>query len=107
MLGRQLINAQPSQSLWTKVEKYLLKTDSTLTYFKFISIVTKGVIRKMIEFQATTTPGVYSPAFDDKDFETGELNDLAVTNKGDFEKVLRAVVRCVYLRIIFLYGPER
>ena len=37
-----------------KVEKYHLKSDDTLTYFEFISVGSKGAVRKMIEFQATT-----------------------------------------------------
>ncbi len=79
-----------------KVEKYHLKSDDTLTYFEFVSVGTKGAIRKMIEFQATTTPGLYNLAFGDKDPETGELNDLAITNNSDTEKVLGTVVAAVY-----------
>lgn len=79
-----------------KVEKYHLKSDDTLTYFEFISVGSKGAVRKMIEFQATTTPGLYNLAFGDKDPETGELNDLAVTNNGDTQKVLGTVVAALY-----------
>ena len=58
----------------------------------------------MIEFQATTVPGVYNLAFGDKDPETGELNDLAVTNNGDSEKVLGTVVAALYA--FFDKNPE-
>lgn len=87
-----------------KVEKYHLKSDETLTYFEFISVGTKGAVRKMIEFQATTTPGLYNLAFGDKDPVTGELNDLAVTNNGDTEKVLGTVVAALYA--FFDKNPE-
>lgn len=87
-----------------KVEKYHLKSDDTLTYFEFISLGPKGAVGKMIEFQNTTTPGLYNLAFGDKDPETGEINDLAVTNNGDTEKVLSTVVAALYA--FFGKNPE-
>ena len=86
------------------VAKYHLKSDNTLTYFEFISVGTNGPVRKMIEFQATTTPGLYNLAFGDKDPETGELNDLAVTNNGDTEKVLGTIVAALFT--FFDKNPE-
>ena len=79
-----------------KVEKYHLKSDNTLTYFEFISVGSKGAIRKMIEFQTTSTPNLYNLAFGDKNPTTGELDDLAISNNGDTEKVLGTVVAAVY-----------
>lgn len=79
-----------------KIEKYHLKSDDTLTYFEFISVGSNGTIRKMIEFQATTTPGLYNLAFGDKEPDSGELNDLAVTDNGDTQKVLGTVVAALY-----------
>jgi hypothetical protein len=87
-----------------KIEKYHLKSDNTFTYFEFISVGAKGAIRKMIEFQTTSTPGVYNLAFGDKDPVTGELNDLAVSNNGDTEKVLGTVVAALYA--FFSKKPE-
>ena len=69
-----------------KIEKYHLKSDNTLSYFEFISVGSKGAIRKMIEFQTTSTPGLYNLAFGDKNPDTGELDDLAISNNGDTEK---------------------
>lgn len=67
-----------------KIEKYHLKSDSTLTYFEFISIGTKGAIRKIIEFQTTSTPGLYNLAFGDKHpADADEIDDLAISNNGD------------------------
>lgn len=79
-----------------RIEKYHLKSDNTLTYFEFISVGSKGAIRKMIEFQATSTPGLYNLAFSDKDPETGEIDDLAISNNGDTEKVLGTVISALY-----------
>jgi hypothetical protein len=77
-------------------EKYNLKAEIELTRFEFISEGPKGAIRKLIEFQATTDPGLYNLAFGDKDKHTGEIDDLAVSAKGDTEMVLATVVSAVY-----------
>lgn len=79
-----------------KVEKYHLKSDNALTYFEFISVDSKGAIRKIIEFQATSSQGLYNLAFGDKHPETGEIDDLAISNNGDTEKVLGTVVAALY-----------
>jgi hypothetical protein len=87
-----------------KIEKYHLKSDNTLSYFEFISVGSKGAIRKMIEFQTTSIPGLYNLAFGDKNPDTGELDDLAISNNGDTEKVLGTVVSALYA--FFSKNPE-
>ncbi len=57
----------------------------------------KGAVRKLIEFQTTSEPEFYNLAFGDKDLLTGDLNDLAVTNNGDTEKVLATVIAALYV----------
>jgi hypothetical protein len=66
-----------------------------------LSVKDKGAIRKLIEFQATSEPEFYNLAFGDKDPLTGDINDLAVTNNGDTEKVLVPHLRdyCCFVRI--------
>src|SRR5436190_14435985 len=71
-----------------KLPKYHLKAESTFTRFEFISEGNKGAIRKLLEFQETTDQDVYNLAFGDEDHLTGDINDLAVTNNGDTEKIL-------------------
>jgi hypothetical protein len=78
------------------VDKYHLKSEETLTVFEFISEGPKGAIRKLIHFQPTSQQGIYNLAFGDKDLETGDINDLAISNNGDMEKVLATVVSAVY-----------
>lgn len=78
------------------VEKYNLKAETELTRFEFISEGPNGVIRKLIEFQETTQQGLYNLAFGDKDAKTGGINDLAVSNNGDTEKILATVAAAVY-----------
>ncbi len=87
-----------------RIKKYHLKSDNTLTYFEFISVGSKGAIRKMIEFQVTSTPGLYNLAFGDKNPKSGELDDLAISNNGDTEKVLGTVVAALY--VFFDKNPQ-
>jgi len=79
-----------------KIDRYHLKSDETLSVFEFITIGPKGAIRKIIHFQPTYTPGLYNLAFGDKHPVTGEVNDFAVTNNGDTDKVLATVVAALY-----------
>lgn len=79
-----------------KIEKYALKAESSLTVFEFISEGPKGLIRKMIQFQGTNEPNLYNLAFGDKDPVTGLIDDLAVSDNGDTEKVLATVVSALY-----------
>ena len=78
------------------VDKYQLKSEEELTRFEFISEGPKGAIRKLIEFQQTTDPETYNLAFGDKHPVTGGIDDLAVSDNGDTEKVLATVVAAVY-----------
>ncbi|MGI8636892.1 MAG: DUF6934 family protein [Segetibacter sp.] len=80
-----------------KLPKYHLKAESRFTRFEFIREGPKGVIRKQIEFQATTDFDVYNLAFGDKDPLTGDINDLAVSNNGDTEKVLATIIAALYV----------
>jgi len=79
-----------------KIEKYELKAESNLTIFEFISEGPKGLIRKIIQFQETNRLNVYNLAFGDKNSETGEIEDLVVSNNADSEKVLATVVAALY-----------
>jgi hypothetical protein len=79
-----------------KTEKYPLKSESRFTRFEFISEGSKGVIRKLVEFQETTISGVYNLAFGDFNPQTQQIDDLAVSDNGDTEKVLATVIDAVY-----------
>jgi len=79
-----------------RVEQYHLKSDESLSVFEFISVGPKGAIRKIIHFQQTYTPGLYNLAFGDKHSATGEIDDLAVTNNGDTDKILGTVIAALY-----------
>jgi hypothetical protein len=79
------------------IPRYQLKAEEQFTRFEFISEGRRGAIRKLIEFQRTSDTEVYNLAFGDKDSETESVDDLAVTDNGDTEKVLATVVAAVYI----------
>ena len=79
-----------------KIDKYSLKAESSLTVFEFVSEGQNGLIRKLIQFQETNQPDVYNLAFGDKNADTGEIDDLVVSNNGDTDKVLATVVAALY-----------
>jgi hypothetical protein len=79
-----------------KIEKYQLKSEDSFFVFEFISEGPKGTIRKVIQFEQTNEPNLYNLAFGDVNAETNELDDLAISNNGDSEKVLATVVSALY-----------
>jgi hypothetical protein len=79
-----------------KLERYNLTAEDSLMIFEFTSIGPKGNISKIIKFSDTNLKSLYNLAFGDKDLTTGELNDLAISNNGDSEKILSTVVGAVY-----------
>ncbi len=78
-----------------KTEKHSLKAEESSTTFEFISEGPMGAIRKLIQFQETNEPSLYNLAFGDKVGEA-EIDDLAISNNGDSEKVLATVVAALY-----------
>lgn len=79
-----------------KIDKYALKAGYELTIFEFVSEGRKGAIRKIILFQPTTEPNLYNLAFGDRNPLTGGINDMAVSDNGDTDKVLATVVAALY-----------
>ena len=79
-----------------KVDKYSIKAEGNFTVFEFISEGPKGVFRKIVQFQKTNEANLYNLAFGDKNIDNGELDDLAISNNGDSEKVLATVVSTLY-----------
>lgn len=75
---------------------YPLASEEDITTFEFISEGPKGLIRKIVQFTPTNLKDLYILAFGDKDNITGQINDLAITNNSDTEKVLATVVATVY-----------
>ena len=79
-----------------KLPRYELKAEKSLMVFEFISEGTKGQIPQLIKYSETNLKDMYNLAFGDKNPETGEMDDITVSNNGDSEKVLATVVATVY-----------
>jgi hypothetical protein len=79
-----------------KLPRYELKAEKSLMVYEFISEGQKGQISKLVKFSETSLKDFYNLAFGDKDLETGDIDDVIVSNNGDSEKVLATVVAAVY-----------
>ena len=79
-----------------KSTNYPLSAEDNLKTFEFISEGPNGLIRKMVQFTPTNLQGFYILAFGDKDSKTGELDDLAISNNHDTERILATVAATVY-----------
>jgi hypothetical protein len=79
-----------------KLDRYELKAGRSLTTFEFLSEGRKGKIIKVVQFQRMNLPDLYNLAFGDKNLATGEIDDIAITDNGDSEKVLATVVAAIY-----------
>ena len=62
--------------------------------FEFVSKGKRGTIRKRVAFTETEQSNIYNLAFGDID-EADEINDQAVSDNGDRNKVLATVVSIV------------
>ena len=76
--------------------KYQLSAEKSLMVYEFVSIGPKGQIPKLIKFSETHLKDFFNLGFGDKNPETGEIDDLTISNNGDSEKVLATVVSAVY-----------
>lgn len=77
------------------LEKYELKSGEKFEVFEFISVGKNGQISKMVQYTSTNYKDLYNLGFGDKN-EIGEIDDTAVSNNGDSEKVLATVVATLY-----------
>jgi hypothetical protein len=79
-----------------ELDKYELKSGERLEVYEFISVGPNGRITKLVQFTPTNYKDLYNLGFGDKNAETGEIDDNAISNNGDSEKVLATVVATLY-----------
>lgn len=79
-----------------ELQTYDISQDKKSKSFGFTSIGQKGAIPKLVLYQETSIPNLFNLAFGDYNPQTGELDDLVVTDNGDGEKVLATVVSTIY-----------
>ena len=76
---------------------YLLHASENVKFFEFVSDGVKGKIQKVIAYTETQTVNMYNLGFGDKDLDTGEIDDMVVSDNGDTALVLATVFKSLYL----------
>lgn len=80
-----------------KLDHYTLEAGDRLYTYEFTSIGPKGSIPKLVQFtMLDEEANLYNLSFGDLNRETGEIDDEAVTDNKDTDKVLATVVQAVY-----------
>jgi hypothetical protein len=80
-----------------KLDRYEFKSGDNFLTYEFLSEGRKGKIQKLIQFSLVNQNTLFfNLAFGDKNPETGEIDDMVITDNGDSEKVLATVVAAVY-----------
>ena len=87
-----------------RLEHYEVEISEQEFTFEFDSEGPKGRIRKMIQFSPFENENIFNLGFGDKNLETGDFDDAAVTDNGDTEEVLSTVAHVTYLFSESLYG---
>ena len=78
-------------------EQYDLEPGLALMTFEFVSERPQGLIKKRVLFEQTPKKNLYNLAFGDINPETNDIDDLAITNNDDRDKVLATVAATVYI----------
>lgn len=80
-----------------KLDRYEFKSGDKFLTYEFLSEGPKGKIQKLIQFSLVNQNTLFfNLAFGDKNSETGEIDDMVITDNGDSEKVLATVVAAIY-----------
>ena len=77
-------------------ERYELEVAPDTRTFEFTSVGPKGEIPKLVIYSKIDDKNFYNLAFGDKNLDTGQIDDLVVTNNKDSQKVLATVAFTVY-----------
>ena len=78
-------------------ERYSFTNNLLDTVFEFVSEGTKGRIKKLVQYSKTPINDVYNLGFGDKNQATGFIDDKAITNNQDSNKVLATVASTLYV----------
>lgn len=80
-----------------KVERYRFSTNDSFLDYEFQSEGPKGKIKKVVQYSPQNANGVtyFNLAFGDWNEKTGRLDDFAVSNNGDRERILATVAATV------------
>ncbi len=76
---------------------YKVDISDNYEIFEFISEGPRGSVTKVVKYTEINIKGYYNLGFGDKDPLTSQINDLAVTNNEDSQKVLSTVAATIYV----------
>jgi phage terminase large subunit-like protein len=80
-----------------ELPRYEIESSVSSKYFEFVSSGINGNIVKVVKYVPfPNQEGLYNLGFGDKNIETGELDDLVISNNGDTDKLLATVAMTVY-----------
>lgn len=78
-------------------DKYEIENSVGSKCFEFTSEGVNGSVLKVVQYSLIdAAEELYNLGFGDKNIQTGELEDLVITNNGDAEKVLTTVANTIY-----------
>jgi hypothetical protein len=75
--------------------RYTYEINESFLDYEFTSIGPKGAIKKIVRFTEIDAH-IFNLGFGDLDIETGEINDLNVTNNNDSRKILATVAAAIH-----------
>jgi hypothetical protein len=79
------------------IQRYQIENNVNSVYFEFISLGSKGSIVKVVKYtKINDEPLVYNLGFGDKNLTYETIDDRAVTNNGDTDRVLATVAFTIY-----------
>ncbi len=73
------------------VAQYDVTTEQDTMTFEFVSVGERGAIKKRVQYTATDVPNVFNLGFGDVLALNDEIDDEAISNNGDSQKVLATV----------------
>jgi len=77
-------------------DSYRFEKSPLTYYYEFYSHGPKGKIKKVVQYQQVSMDEeVFNLGFGDVEFETGEVNDLSISNNQDTRKVLATIAQTV------------
>ena len=76
------------------IRPYQIVKTGEVTY-TFNSIGTKGTIKKLVQFSATSQNGIFNVGFGDIQ-PNGEIDDKSESNNGDIAKVLVTIISIIF-----------
>jgi hypothetical protein len=79
------------------LEKYQYNTGSSFLDFEFESCGPNGRIKKVVSYIPQFAHGIkyFNLGFGDWDPQTGDINDLCISNNGDKDKILATIAATV------------